>query len=84
MAVNIEFVTEPDETGKGRVIVDGKYYGLPANAVREIKQTRQALSELRDVVIDHNRGGADWKTPELFGRMMASLAKADTLLADKQ
>lgn len=29
----IEFDINPDETNKGRVIVDGRYYGLPRDAV---------------------------------------------------
>lgn len=31
--MKIEFDKTPDPTGLGRVIVDGKYYGLPAEAV---------------------------------------------------
>lgn len=41
--MKIEFVTEPDETDKGRVIVDGKFYGLPVDAVRELMETRDTL-----------------------------------------
>lgn len=39
--MQIDFVTEPDETGKGRVVVDGRYYGLPMNAVLEFKRLRE-------------------------------------------
>lgn len=31
--MKLEFDRTPDPTGLGRIIVDGKYYGLPAEAV---------------------------------------------------
>lgn len=31
----VEFDATPDATGLGRVIVDGKYYGLPVDVVRK-------------------------------------------------
>ena len=43
MIRSIEFVTTPDETGKGRVIVDGRYYGLPLGVVLEYKALRDIL-----------------------------------------
>lgn len=42
--MDIKFVTEPDETGKGRVIVDGRYYGLPMAAVLEYEGLRKKQS----------------------------------------
>ena len=38
--MQIDFITEPDETGKGRVVVDGRYYGLPLDAVLDYKRLR--------------------------------------------
>lgn len=39
--MKIELITKPDATGLGRVIVDGKIYGLPVVAV-------EAWRELQD------------------------------------
>lgn len=36
----ISFVDTPDAAGLGRVIVDGRYYGLPVVAVKEIAAWR--------------------------------------------
>lgn len=36
--VKMEFVTQPDETGKGRIIIDGRYFGLPIEAVKLLEQ----------------------------------------------
>lgn len=41
--MEIVFDTKPDETGKGRVIVDGRFYGLPVAAVSELLATKNAL-----------------------------------------
>lgn len=41
--MEIVFDTTPDETGKGRVIVDGRFYGLPVAAVSELLATKDAL-----------------------------------------
>lgn len=46
--MKIEFVTEPDETGKGRIVVDGKFYGLPVDAVRELMETRETLQAVHN------------------------------------
>ena len=32
--MKIEFNTTPDVVGLGRIIVDGKFYGLPVDAVK--------------------------------------------------
>lgn len=36
--MKIEFDTKSDETGKGRIIVDGRYFGLPVEAVKVLEQ----------------------------------------------
>ncbi len=48
--------------------------------LEEIAMLRACIIKLRDVVVDHNRSGAYWKTTELFGRMMDALANAGALL----
>lgn len=35
----IKFITEPDETGLGRIVVDGKFYGLPSGAVAALARS---------------------------------------------
>lgn len=47
--VKMEFVDTPDETGKGRVIVDGRYYGVPLVVVEKLKQ----LEEIQSIVGDN-------------------------------
>lgn len=34
----MEFVTKPDETGKGRIVVDGRYFGMPLDAVKLLER----------------------------------------------
>ena len=34
----MEFITTPDETGKGRIVVDGRYFGLPVDAVKLLER----------------------------------------------
>ena len=36
---DIKFITEPDETGLGRIVVDGKFYGLPSGAVAALARS---------------------------------------------
>lgn len=58
---DIKFLIEPDETGLGRIVVDGKFYGIPSGAVAalarsftahdiavsdEIERNREAIAEL--------------------------------------
>lgn len=38
LRMKIEFDTKSDETGKGRIIVDGRYFGLPVEAVKVLDQ----------------------------------------------
>lgn len=44
-----EFDTTPDAMGLGRVIVDGKFYGLPVEVVRELAAVRGQLAELNEM-----------------------------------
>ena len=46
MPRKIEFITEPDVTGMGRIVVDGKFYGLPVDVVVAFKQLTDSSSEL--------------------------------------
>ena len=41
--MRIVFITKPDETGKGRIIIDGRYYALPLEAVIEYEKLRKYL-----------------------------------------
>ena len=34
----VTFVTTPDETGKGRIIVDGRHFGLPLETVKLLER----------------------------------------------
>lgn len=54
--MKIEFITEPDCTGKGLVIVDGRYYGLPLEAVLRIM-------DWRAIACSHSRLG-EYVCPE--------------------
>lgn len=49
---DITYITEQDETGLGRIVVDGRSYGVPAKAIAiiklEAKSLRQQLAELED------------------------------------
>lgn len=38
--LDIKFVINPDELGLGRIIVNGRYYGLPLAAVLEFQRLR--------------------------------------------
>jgi hypothetical protein len=42
--MDIKFVTKPDELGLGRVIVNGRYYGLPVAVVLEFQRLREESS----------------------------------------
>lgn len=42
----MEFITTPDETGKGRIIFEGRYYGLPVDAVKQIKAMKELLEKV--------------------------------------
>lgn len=37
--MEIEFITTPDVIGQGRVVVDGLFYGLPVEAVKELEHS---------------------------------------------
>ncbi len=47
--VDMKLVDTPDETGKGRIIVDGRYYGVPLTVVEKLKQ----LEEIQSIVGDN-------------------------------
>lgn len=42
----MEFVTTPDESGKGRLIVDGRYYGLPLETVKRLELMYTTLQSM--------------------------------------
>lgn len=44
---DIKFITEQDETGLGRIVVDGKYYGLPAKEVALLRFLSEDRERLR-------------------------------------
>lgn len=47
--VDMKLVDTPDETGKGRVIVDGRYYGIPLSVIEKLRQ----LEEIQAIVGDN-------------------------------
>lgn len=50
--MKIEFVTTSDETGKGRIIVDGRYFGLPIEAVKEIERLYKEVKEKQNELLE--------------------------------
>ena len=46
----VEFVTDPDELGRGRVIVNGRYFALPMEAVLEYKVLRDLALYLQESI----------------------------------
>lgn len=51
----IKFIVEPDETGLGRIIFEGRYYGVPAKATDLILNylvSGQAIRQQRDELLD--------------------------------
>jgi hypothetical protein len=51
--MDLKYVSEPDVIGLGRVIVDGKYYGLPAPVVARIEALEALLPLAREVAMWH-------------------------------
>ena len=47
--MQVKFITTPDETGKGRVIVDGRHYGLPLAVVLEYQWLRDEAERPAEV-----------------------------------
>ena len=55
--MKIDFNTTPDVTGLGRIIIDGKFYGLPVEAVElfcalyafDQIQTHAAVAQLKPI-----------------------------------
>lgn len=43
--IDIKFITKPDETGLGRIIVDGRFYGLPVAAVERFARYAALVAE---------------------------------------
>ena len=39
--LDVKLVTEPDLIGQGRVIYNGRYYGLPVAIIEEYKRLRE-------------------------------------------
>jgi hypothetical protein len=46
--LDVQFVTEPDELGRGRVIVNGRFFSLPMEAVNEYKVLRDEVKKWHD------------------------------------
>jgi hypothetical protein len=45
--MDIKLVAKPDELGLGRVIVNGRYYGLPVAVVLEFQRLREEQARQR-------------------------------------
>jgi len=54
---DITYITESDVTGLGRIVVDGKFYGVPVKAVAIIKleaeALRQQLADMKETMVKH-------------------------------
>ena len=46
----IEIITKPDVTGLGRVVVDGKFYGVPIVALEELVQAKAEIVRNREAI----------------------------------
>lgn len=53
---SIVFDTKPDATGMGRLIVDGRFYGLPVAAVLELQSCKEQVQKL-----ENERDRAYWE-----------------------
>lgn len=61
----IEFSLGVDETGLGRVIVGGKYYGLPAPAIRHIVRKMTDAEQSRWIPVKE-------RAPNIQGRYLVA------------
>lgn len=55
----IEFDAKPDCTGLGRLIVNGKYYGLPVDAVKELELMTDVALAATEVMLEIMTGKAE-------------------------
>lgn len=56
--LDIRFVTTPDETGLGRIVVNGRYFGLPRDVAAEYEALKIAAAA---------KAEPEWLTRETFG-----------------
>lgn len=42
----IEFITHPDTIGKGRLLVDGRYFGLPMEVILRFQQLQKLAADV--------------------------------------
>lgn len=64
-ADEMKFVTTSDETGQGRIIIDGRYYGLPVAAIERIKTMYDTLNQM--TAAEDCDCGCPWKSkPKLY------------------
>lgn len=52
MTLALEFTTTPNETGKGLLKINGRYYGLPLEAVKVFKQLWEAKEQAAEALVD--------------------------------
>lgn len=64
--MKIEFDTTPDETGKGRIVVDGRYFGLPVEAVAQFKLMQDTLERMTATEVCDC--GCPWKCKPKLGK----------------
>lgn len=64
-AEEMKFVTTSDETGQGRIIINGRYYGLPVEAIERIKTMYETLDRM--TAYEACDCGCPWKSkPTLY------------------
>lgn len=59
-AEEMKFVTTSDETGQGRIIINGRYYGLPVEAIQRIKTMYDTLNGM--TAYEECDCGCPWKS----------------------
>lgn len=62
----MEFVITPDDSGKGRLIVDGRYYGLPLETIVRIKAMYDTLEAMTQT--EECDCGCPWKSKPKLGK----------------
>lgn len=77
-ADEMKFVTTSDETGQGRIIINGRYYGLPVSAVERIKTMYEVLDRM--TAYESCDCGCPWKSkPVLYKPLHYYMAAKDAL-----
>lgn len=76
----IKFITEQDETGLGRIVVDGRYFGLPA---REVAIFAAANERIRELEADCIRLKSAWDSAYRQAMENGEAFAAERAISDK-